>query len=113
MLANLFESAEFVRVIDFLLDDLDREYMKAEIADGASISRPTLYKIWGRLERLGILKSTRRLGRIELFRVNRESPVVRSLLKFDNELSTAMVGAGFSTPEPAVIPVSVRDRGRK
>ena len=113
MLADIFESAEFVRVIDFLLDDPDRDYTKSEIAEGASVSRPTVYKIWDRLEMLGVLKSVRKLGRIELYKVNRESPVVRSLLRFDVELSTALAEAGLSTPEPVVASVPTRRLGRK
>ena len=113
MLADIFESAEFVRVIDFLLDDPDRDYTKSKIAEGAAVSRPTVYKIWDRLERLGVLKSVRKLGRIELYKVNRESPVVRSLLRFDVELSTALAEAGSSTPEPVVASVPTRRLGRK
>ncbi len=113
MLADIFESAELVRVIDFLLDDPDRDYTKTEIAEGASVSRPTVYKVWDRLERLGILRSTRKIGRVETFRVNRESPVVRSLLRFDVELSKAMAEAGISTRKPVAVRTSVRGHGRR
>jgi len=113
MLADVFDSAEIVRVFDLLLDDPGREYTKTEIAEGASVSRPTLYKIWGRLERLGVLKPTRRLGRTGLYRLNRESVVVASLLAFDNELSKAMAKAGISTPEPQMVAVVSRNRKQK
>ncbi len=113
MLADIFESAEIVRVIDFLLDDLGREYTKTEIAEGASVSRPTLYKMWDRLERLEILRPARRFGKTELYRLDSDSEVVKSLMKFDFELANAMMRAGISTPESAAISVSIRGRGRK
>ena len=100
-----------MRVIDFLLDDPDRDYTKTEIASGASVSRPTLYKIWNRLKALELLKSTRKFGRTELYRLNVESELVRSLLRFDNQLSKTMFNAA-APPDLAAITVASRSRRR-
>ncbi len=94
MLADIFDSAEIVRVIDFLLDDPEGEYSKTDIARGATISRPTLYRRWSKIRKLGLLSPARRFGATQLYRLNTDSQLVKSLLKFDNELAKAVFHAG-------------------
>src|SRR3990170_2079521 len=99
MLRDLFESSEMVKVVDFLLDDPERVLNKSEIAEGADISSPTLYRLWERMMALRLLMHGGKEAGIDVYRLNAESILVRSLLKFDNELAKVMSQAGISTPE--------------
>ena len=99
MLKDLFTSSELVRVVDFLLDEPGTEFNKSEIAEGAGISRPTLYSIWGRISELGLIRPGKSRAGVETFALNTHSPLIRSLLRFDSELSKVMAEAGISTPE--------------
>ena len=110
MMRDLFQSTEFLRVVDLLLDEPDREYNKSEIALGAGISRPTLYKVWDRLVELRLLLPAPRRGGVAVYRVDTRSDLVRSLLRFDNELSKTLSRAGIATPEPRESPRAVGRR---
>jgi DNA-binding transcriptional ArsR family regulator len=112
MLQDLFRSGEFVRVVDFLLDEPDREFNKSEIAEGAGVSRPTLYKLWDRVLALGLVCATRRQAGVEFYRLDAGSPLVKSLLRFDSELAKRMAEAGISTPEPNQRTETTRAPGR-
>jgi len=101
MLKDILTSGEIVRVLDYLLDEPGAVLNKSEIAEGAGISRPTLYRLWDRLEALGIMAAIGREEGVEKYRLNTASSLVRSLLRFDTELSSVMADAGISTPEPA------------
>ena len=100
-----------MRVLDFLLDEPDREVNKSEIAEGAGVSRPTLYKLWDRLLELGLVRSVRREAGVEFYRLDAGSALVKSLLRFDNELAKRMFEAGIATPEPETGPKGKRLRG--
>jgi len=76
----------FTRVVDFLLENMDFDYSKTEIARGAEIGWTTLYKVWGRLEEFEIVKPTRRYGKTQLYKINKENPVVKKLLSLEMEL---------------------------
>ena len=108
MLQDLFRSGEFIRVVDFLLDEPDRELNKSEIAEGAGVSRPTLYKLWDRLLALRLVRPLKREAGVEFYKLDIDSALVKSLLRFDNELAKRMFEAGISTPEQAGEPEAGR-----
>ncbi|MHB1440725.1 MAG: hypothetical protein ACYCSO_06855 [Cuniculiplasma sp.] len=95
MIADIFSSKEIVRIFDFLLDDPLSQYTKSDIAKGASVSRPTVYKIVPELIKMGVLERTRSFGITELLELNLSSPLVVSLMKFDSELSKSLVHSGI------------------
>ena len=90
MLTDLFQSIEAVRAIDFLLDNADGEFNKSQLADQAGVSRPTLlYKILPRFKKLGLVKVDENDRFQKIVTLNLDSPLVQSLLKFDNEIADA------------------------
>jgi uncharacterized membrane protein len=95
MIADIFSSKEIVRIFDFLLDDPLSQYTKSEISEGASVSRPTVYKIVPVLIKMGVLERTRSFGITELLELNLSSPLVVSLMKFDSELSKVFVNSNI------------------
>ncbi len=97
MIADVFESGEMIRTVDFLLDDPGRAYNKSELAEGAGVSRPTLYKLLPRLEELGIVALAGNDEGVDLYKLDTDSPLVKSLVTFDSEVAKAMFRADIST----------------
>ena len=46
MLNTIFGEGTQVKLIDFLVAHPWSEFSKTELADGAQIARPTVYKLW-------------------------------------------------------------------
>ncbi len=88
-LVKMFGGSPVVKVVDTLMDHPDYEYTKKELAEVNDISRPTLYKIWGRLEELGIVRKRRKIGNTQLFSLNKESEVVKSFYEMEHRLEEA------------------------
>jgi len=84
---QFFGDSALARVLDFLLDSRGLfDYSKTEIAKGAQIGWTTLYTIWDRLERFGIVTPTRKYGKTRLYKLNDRSPIVQRLLQIEAEL---------------------------
>lgn len=71
------------KVLEFLVENRAFDYSKEEIAEGAEISRPTLYRIWPILEKNGIVKITRKYGKTQLCKVNEDNELVKVLIKLE------------------------------
>lgn len=74
------------RIIDFLIEGRGIDYTKKDIATGCEISRPTLYKIFPKLIKEGIIKATRTIGRVQLYTLNIKNQKVIALLKLEEFL---------------------------
>jgi Fe2+ or Zn2+ uptake regulation protein len=74
------------RIIDFLIEGKGIDYTKKDIADGCGISRPTLYKIFSKLVKGGVVKPTRSIGRVQLYTLNTKNEKVTVLLKLEEIL---------------------------
>lgn len=75
-----------LRIADFLLGHYRYDYSKKEIAEGAGIAISTLYGVWKELEDFKLVISTRAYGNTQLFKINIENPLVKSLAKMDMDL---------------------------
>ena len=76
-----------VKVVDLLLTHQNIEYTKEEIAECAEISIDTLYNFWGRLEKYGIVKPTRKEGETQLYTANMDCAAMRALKSFQYALA--------------------------
>ena len=74
------------RIIDFLIEGRGLDYTKKDIADDCEISRPTLYKVFPKLLKEGIIKPTRTIGRVQLYTLNIDNEKVKALLKLEEIL---------------------------
>jgi DNA-binding transcriptional ArsR family regulator len=72
-----------LRIIDFLICNTPTEVLKNEIIKRTGISRASFYRVWGKLERFGIVKPVRKIGKFVLYDLNRENKFVEWLLKVD------------------------------
>jgi len=77
----------FVRVVDFLLENRPFDYSKTEIAKNAEVGWSTLYGVWKILERAGMVKQTRTVGKSKMHKLNEENPIVRKLIELDADIT--------------------------
>jgi len=88
-----FGEAPVVKVIDFFLTYPDFDYSKSQVAGEVGISRITIEDIWKMLIKEQIIIKTRVLGRAEMYRLNRDNPKVKVLMKTAFDLVSAEIGA--------------------
>ena len=71
------------RILDFFIEGKGIDYTKSDVADGCGLSRPTVYKAMASLEKQGIVRKTRTIGRSRLYALNSEEARVKALLKLE------------------------------
>lgn len=91
MLTDLFGDYPQVRVLDFLVESRSFDYSLTDIARMSNVARPTLYAMIEDLVELEVITETRRAGNARMFALNKENAIVKSLTKFDLELSKKLV----------------------
>lgn len=77
----LFGGAPHARVIDFLLEADAPDHTITDIARGASVARPTVYKVVGEFVEGGIVQPTRVVGNSRFFALNGKHRAVRALAR--------------------------------
>ncbi len=75
-----------LRILDFLMDNKAYDYSKTDIAKGAGISRTTLSSAWENLEKTGLVRETREVGRAKMYKLNLKNPVVKKFIELDNAI---------------------------
>jgi len=80
LFVKLLGNSPYIRVLDFLLVYRDFDYSKKEIAENANVSYNTLNSFWREMLSNGIIVKTRRIGKQDMFRLNQESNLVKSLI---------------------------------
>ena len=86
LLLNLTGDMPMFKVIDFLLDNKGMDFSKTDIAEGAEISRASLFNYWGELEKHGIVKVTRSFGKTKLHTLNSKNPVTQKIIELEKTL---------------------------
>jgi len=74
------------KVLDFLLTFEGFEYPKSDIAINSEIDYKTFCDLWEKLEYYDIVKETMSNGKITLYTLNTESPIVKALKKLQYEI---------------------------
>ena len=93
-------SQQMIRLLNFLAELVgsDYEYSKTELAAGAGIGYPSLFRLWPLIEKFDLLIPTRSFGRIQLYKVNSNSPVLHKYLAFALELGFTAAGSREGAP---------------
>jgi Mn-dependent DtxR family transcriptional regulator len=86
MIRDLIGNTAIIRVIDFLLDEWELDFSKADVARETGVSWKTINEIWKKLETFGLIKYSRTINRAKLYKVNTESAVYKALTKLDFEM---------------------------
>jgi len=76
-----------LKILDFLMDNEAFDYSKTDIAEGAGLSRTTLFKAWPKLEALGLITATRAVGQAKMYRLNKQNSIVKKLMELDDTIS--------------------------
>ncbi len=84
---DIFGDTPLLRVIEFFLTYPQFDYTKSYVAKEAGISRITMEKIWSELIKKDIIIKARNIGNAQTYKLNREDPRVRVLMKTVLELS--------------------------
>jgi len=82
-IVRFFGNNPFVRMLDAFIDNIGEEYSKKEVQELAGISKGALFKHWEKLEQLGLVKVTKTFGNTKLFTLNKQSPLVKDVLRFE------------------------------
>jgi DNA-binding transcriptional ArsR family regulator len=69
------------KILDFLIVFKEFDYSKKDIAKNSRVSYATLKYLWKDLEDREIVKLTRKVGKAKLYKLNKESPVVKQIIK--------------------------------
>jgi len=86
ILVDFFGDTPFIRVIDFLIENIGYEYTKTEIVKGSGIDWSTLSKMLDKMERYGLSVSVRKEGE-KLYRLNeKKNSLVKDLLTLEMDL---------------------------
>lgn len=86
LLLRCLGNSPTLRIVDFFLDNRLSDYTKDEIIKNLNMGRGTFFKYWRELEKLGIVKETRKIGKSRLYKLNEENEIVQKLTMLDSAL---------------------------
>lgn len=72
-----------LRIIDFLLDNIFTPVYKNEIIERTGLSRNSFFRVWNKLERYGLVKPIKQVGRAVLYQLNKDNEFAKWLVKTD------------------------------
>jgi len=76
-----------LRIIDFFLDNPLFDFTKKEVIEALGMSKQTFYKYFLDLEKYGIVKVSRKIGRAKLYKINLEHPLIEMLREYEKKIS--------------------------
>jgi len=76
-----------LRIIDFFLDNPLFDFTKKEVIEALGMSKQTFYKYFADIEKYGIVRVSRRIGRANLYKINLENPMIKMLKEYETQLS--------------------------
>ncbi|MBO3755167.1 MAG: winged helix-turn-helix transcriptional regulator [Candidatus Brockarchaeota archaeon] len=76
-----------LRIIDFFLDNPIFDFTKKEVIEALGMSKQTFYKYFGDIEKYGIVKVSRKIGKASLYKINPENPIVKMLRECEMQIS--------------------------
>lgn len=76
-----------MKIIDFFMENLLNDFTKREVIKGTGMSTKTFYKYFPDIEEIDIVKPTRKIGKAQLYTLNKENEIVKNLMKIEEELS--------------------------
>ena len=86
-LERLFGSTAIARILDFMHVFRDWDYSKQDIARNSDVSFRHAIKAIDKLEKLGLIKKTRTIGRAQMYQYNIENSAAQLLQKFALDLA--------------------------
>ena len=82
-LIKFFGDNSFIRIIDALIDNINEDFTKKELQELSGLSKGAFFTHWPKVEELGLVKITKKIGRTKLYTLNTGSTLVKDLLRFE------------------------------
>lgn len=79
ILIETFGKSPVIRIVDFFLDNPLFDYSKEDAIKNLGISKITFYKYFQLLEKNGLFKETRKVGRARMYKLAEKNEVVKAL----------------------------------
>lgn len=86
MLSHFIGDFAVIKIIDFLDTHQEFDYSKAEVTRYAGISKATLLNTWPAIEKMGLVKETRKVGNATLYKWNTGSPTAKTISLLSDQL---------------------------
>lgn len=106
VLIEFFGDSPFLRILDHFIDRRPFDCSKEEVITETGIARNSLFTLWEKVEKYGLVKRTRTVGRTTMYTLDVANPIVKAVLAFDWEL------AKHAAPKPRAIAIAPRARRR-
>jgi predicted AAA+ superfamily ATPase len=87
ILSRIFSSRAVAQILDFFLDHKEFDYSANEIARKTGLSFRTIFRELPDLEDRQLIFNTRRIGKVNMYKLNLDLAAVASLEKFSLEMS--------------------------
>jgi len=87
MFLKVFGSTPQLRLLDFFMDNPNHDFTRKEIMKAIGMAKRTLYDHLPTLLEEETVKMSRKIGRAELYKLNKESPVIKYLMMVEAELT--------------------------
>ena len=92
------------KILDFFVDNLAFDYSKTDIAEGAGISRTTLFSVWKTLEETDMVMQTREVGRAKMYKLNLKNPMAQKFLELERAIADYYAPSSCSIPQAEDVP---------
>ena len=86
LFVKFFGESPKIKVLDILLTGRELDYSITDIAKQAGISRATFYRMLDWMLRDEVITPTRKYGRIQLYRLNKQNLQVKDLMRLYDQL---------------------------
>jgi predicted transcriptional regulator len=86
LFVEFFGDYPVIRVLDFLIENDIFDYSKKDIGKNANVSWNTLETFWNNLEETGVVTFTRKVGKAQMYKIDKKNPVVKQLIELDSKL---------------------------
>jgi predicted transcriptional regulator len=87
-LEYLFVGNATGKLIEYIIKNEDFEFSLSDIRRGGDVSMKTIVRDVPKLEELGMIMHTRVIGKSKMYKVNKESPIIRHFNKLMFGLAT-------------------------
>ena len=92
VLSRIFSSRAVAQILDFFLDHKEFDYSANEIAKKTGLSFITIFREIPDLEYRQLIFNTRKIGKVNMYRLNLDLEAVGYLEKFSLEMSQIALG---------------------
>lgn len=87
VLSKIFSSRAVAQILDFFIDHKEFDYSANEIAKKTGLSFRTIFREIPDLQERQLIFNTRRIGKVNMYRLNLDLDAVSFLEKFSLEMS--------------------------